>query len=178
MAVGGVASCGEENAVADRRDRQAVGEKLRHQLLQNLALQIFAHAACAMPAGQEQAIKISAPDLSPRERVFEGRILLHRRVGVSGSGIGAHQPADGDEALQSRQEAPDVQALAGEHHVVGAAGLPARRGKGHAVAETRQHAPADRDFARIEVPVRERNEDFRHVSSRAGWLDEQSVPAV
>lgn len=66
VAVRGPASRGEQDTVADRRDGRARGEKLDDELLQDVALQIFAHAARAMTAGKKQAVEVFAARLLPR----------------------------------------------------------------------------------------------------------------
>ena len=121
--------------MADGRDRQACCEKFRYQFLQILAFQIFTHAARPMPAREKKAIEIFAPDLPPRERRLEGGILRHRGIVAPRIGVGAHQRADGDEVPQSRQKAPRIKALAGEHQIVRPAGLSVRRGKRDAVVK-------------------------------------------
>ena len=148
--------------MADCRDGRARGEKLDDELLQDVALQIFAHAARAMTAGKEQAAEVFAARLPPRQRYFECRILHHRRVGLPRVRIGPHQPADGGEVFQARQKAPEIQALTSEHHVVGVSRLPIGRGERDRVAKLLQHAPADGDLARIEVPARDWDENFCH----------------
>ena len=61
--------------MTDRRHRQPGGKKLRHELLQHIALEIFPHAARAMTAGKEQAIKAGDAGLPPRQRGLVGRVL-------------------------------------------------------------------------------------------------------
>src|SRR5262249_6320209 len=113
-AVRGAASRGEQDAVADRCDRQAGSKEFADELLQCLALQILAHAACAVTAGENQTIELFASRLAPGERRLERGILLYRGVGRACRRVRAHEAADGGEAPQTRYEAPQVQAFAGE----------------------------------------------------------------
>ncbi len=165
-AVGDAASSGEQHAMTDRRHRQPGGKKLGHELLQHVALEVLPHAARAMTAGKEESIEAGDTGLPPRQAGFVGRVLLHLRIGLPRICIGAHQSADGGETVQPGQEAPGVQALARDHHVVGLAGPAIGRGERDGMAEPFQHAPADSDLARIEIPARNRNEDVRHCNLR------------
>ena len=53
-----------------------------------------------------------------------GRVLAHRFIGLARVRIGPQHAADRGETAQPRDEAPKVEALAGEHHVVGVPGRP------------------------------------------------------
>ena len=85
--------------MADGGNRQIRCKKFGHQLLQLAALQILAHTPRPMTAGQQQAIKIFAPRLRPRQWRLIGRILDHRCVVPPRVRVGPHQTADGSDVL-------------------------------------------------------------------------------
>src|SRR5579883_307522 len=54
----------------------------------------------------------------------------HRRIGVAGGAVGAHQQPDQGPIPQERNLAPNIELLSGEHHAVGDGRATVRRRKG------------------------------------------------
>ena len=152
----------QQDAVADRGHRLLRLKEISDVTLKRRALEIVAHAARAMPARQQQRVKRGSIDGIPTQRLRIIGIGDHRRIGVAGVAVGPHQKPDQRQSPQQRNGAPEIEALSGQHHVVGGGGLTVRRRKGDGMARVRQHLPADGGFARIEVPRRQRDENAGH----------------
>ena len=71
-------------------------------------------------------------------------------------------PAERDQASQSGQEAPEVQALARQHDVVRASLTAIGRGEHDRVTKPLQHFPADSCLSRIKILAWDWNEHGRH----------------
>jgi len=80
----------------------------------------------------------------------------------------AQQEADDLEPLQARNAAPEIQTDAGRHDWVGAGDRAVRRGEDDVVPGVAQDAPAYRDFRRIEVGARQRNQHPHVRASSSG----------
>src|SRR4029077_13697173 len=67
-AIGGAAARGEQNAMADRRHRQAGLKEWDAQRLQDIAFEVFAHSPRMMAAGEQQAVEAVDTQLPPGKR--------------------------------------------------------------------------------------------------------------
>src|ERR1700722_7468289 len=80
-AIGGAAARGEQNAMADRRDRQAGLKELGNQRLQDIAFEVFPHSTRTMAAGEQQAVEAFDTHPPPGKRGLERRIEPHLGIG-------------------------------------------------------------------------------------------------
>lgn len=121
-----------------------------------------------MTARKKKAVKIFATRTRPHDRCFAGRIVNHRGVVPPRVRIGPHQAANSGDVLETGQEAPKIQTFAREHQVVGLPAQTIGRCETHRVTKALEHAPADGDLGRVEIPARDGNEDLRHLQSPVG----------
>ncbi len=110
--------------MTNRPHRPAGTERVDGHLLDLGALEIGAHAAGLVPAGQQQGVVLAAPGRPPVQRRPEGLIGAQRRIGLAGRSVGPQDSADHGRVAQAGDGAPGVKAAAGHHQVVGLAGLP------------------------------------------------------
>ena len=88
----------------------------------------------------------------------------HVPVGVATVLVRPQRQPDQRDGAQHRQRGPHVQAPAGHHDVVGHPGRAAFGGEDHPVTVAGQDAPADRDLGRVEVAIRDRDQDGAHAA--------------
>jgi hypothetical protein len=168
--------------MADRRHRQAGLKELGDQRLQDIAFEVFAHSPRTMAAGEQQAIEAFDTQLPPGKRGLERRIEPHLGIGPPCVRIRPRHPAERDQASQSGQEAPEVQALARQHDVVRASLAAGGRGEHDRVTKPLQRFPADSHLGRIKILARDWNEHGRHdpsppLAGRSGYLSRTSASA-
>jgi hypothetical protein len=151
--------------VADRRDEHAAPERVDHEPLQDLAVDVTAHPARAVTAGKKYGVDVVESGTRPGDGVLIFRATQHVRVCGAGIAIGAQESPDDDHSAQSRQFRPDVEAASGDHDLVGD-GRPAAFGAEHdRVAMAAEDLPADRDLGGVEIHVRDRHQDGGHPTS-------------
>jgi hypothetical protein len=85
--------------------------------------------------------------------------MLQLVIGPSTVGVGAQGPPDQRHVAHDREATPGIQALSGDHDVVGLSRLTFGCGKDHVVATALQDPPTDRHFGGVKV---ERGEWEQH----------------